>query len=171
MFGPDTPRKPEEPGDVFKSKIPGLREQVPLNERAAKSEIVGQLRKGEDLTEDQQAALNQMSDKQAANINKEVGSKAGLRQFKYIKTADNTIRAYASASPEERKEYHSVFREKITKLDPTAPAAFKKALKAAADAPDEVKREILPVLQRKADRTVDAEDQQEYYRLLKAARE
>jgi hypothetical protein len=159
MFGPDTPRKPEEPGDVFKSKIPGLREQVPLNERAFKSEIVGQLRKGEDLTDDQQAALEQMSDKQMANINKEVGSKAGLQQFKY------------SASPEERKEYHSVFREKITKLDPTAPAAFKKALKAAADAPDEVKREILPVLQRKADRTVDAEDQQEYYRLLKAARE
>ena len=127
--GKAIPRKPETAADVFKLKIPGLRQDVPENVKKEKQDLKAQLQ--EDLRDDPAAAQQELAEairekkitkKEAKDIKKEAKQEEFVNNVKHLSLEELAKRIKENATDEQKAAIYPVFKKKFQherkKLDP-----------------------------------------------------
>ncbi len=110
----DTPRTPSTSLESVKNVIPGMRGDVPLNEKKIHQEIISAKRHDKDLNEYQQEVYDKMSDKQKENIDKEAALTPMQAAFDHQK-ADKAVKIWHNLTDEQRDQVRGIYEDKINK--------------------------------------------------------
>jgi hypothetical protein len=108
----DTPRKPTTTGEAIKNVIPGMRKDVPLNERKVHQEIIGKMRKEEDLNEYQQEVYDNLGKNEKAAIDKEV-SMTPMQSVFSKQPLEKAINIWKNLTDSQRDEVRDAYENKI----------------------------------------------------------
>ena len=108
----DTPRTPSTSAESVKNVIPGMRGDVPLNERKIHQEIISAKRHDKGLNEYQQEVYDKMTQTQKDNIDKESALTPMQAAFDHQKV-DKQIKIWHNLNDDQRDQVRSVYEEKI----------------------------------------------------------
>jgi PBP1b-binding outer membrane lipoprotein LpoB len=111
----NTPRQPTGLLETAESKIPGLRKNVPLNEKAIKREIVGKLRNDEDLTPYQQDMWDSFSPEHQEALEKEAEETPLQVAFTSIQDPHliKSVKAWGILTDDERDQVRDIYDARV----------------------------------------------------------
>jgi len=111
----DTPRAPTTAAESLKNVVPGMRGDVPLNERKIHQEIISAKRHDKELNGYQQETFDRLTDQQKANIEKEAAMTPFQVAFSHMQdpTLEKSIKVWAKASDAEREELRDLYETRI----------------------------------------------------------
>jgi hypothetical protein len=112
-FDNDTPRQPRSSKELLENVIPGVRQNIPINEGKVKGEIIDRMRKGLDLTEYQQELYDSMSVEKQDSIEKESQLTPRQAAFEHEKSIDKVIKIWGRLSDSERDDLRDIYENKI----------------------------------------------------------
>jgi hypothetical protein len=111
----DRPTKPENIGQQFENIIPGMRENVPTNERTVKREIIAAKRAGQPLNEYQQDYYNKLDYDDKHKLTKEAKMTFNQATFKN-ETLSNQIKTWDQLKDEEKLQVGQLLINKYNSL-------------------------------------------------------
>ena len=112
-FDNDTPRQPRSSKELLENVIPGMRQNIPINEGKVKGEIIDRMRKGLDLTEYQQELYDSMSVEKQDSIEKESQLTPRQAAFEHETSIDKVIKIWGRLSDSERDDLRDIYENKI----------------------------------------------------------
>jgi hypothetical protein len=111
----NTPRQPSGLLETAESKIPGLRKNVPLDERAIKREIVGKLRNDEELTPYQQDMWDSYNPEHQEELEKEAEKTPLQVAFDSIQDPHliKSVKAWGILTDDERDQVRDIYDARV----------------------------------------------------------